>query len=198
MPPITPGVTLEANLTSIIGEAEGGGYLRVTLCGYGPMIPVVPTGGAVLQDAGVPQIIGPQVGSTDVSVLLWGNDVIVPGPNVTFYEIAVLDKNQNVIQAGLYQFLNSAGTVDLSTLVPYVGPYGFYLPLLGYEPCTGAVPGNVYVAPGPVVALAYNGVILPAGQAFPILSYALASDEVTATLNFNTELGDLVDALCIV
>ena len=192
-----PGVTLTANLASIIGEAEGGGYLRVTLCGYGPMIPVV-AGTCVLEDAGVPQYVGPQVGAAPVSVTLFGNDVITPGPNVTFYEIAVLDSNKDVIQAGLYQFLNSAGAVNLSTLIPYVGPYGFYLPLLAYQPCTGAVPGTVYVAPGPVIAIAYNGELLPAGQAFPILSYTLAPDQVTATLNFNTEALDQVDALCIV
>lgn len=194
--PVAPGVTLIANLASIIGEAEGGGYLRVTLCGYGPMIPVVP-GVCVLQDAGVPQLVGPQVGSSDVQVHLFGNDVIVPGPNTTFYEIAVLDDDKNVIQAGMYQFLNSAGVVDLSTLSPYLGPYGFYLPLLAYQACAGAVPGAVYVSPGPVVAVTYNGEMLSPGLAFPILSYTLGADLQTITLNFNTEAGDLVDAFCI-
>lgn len=194
--PTAPGVTLTANLASIIGETEGGGYLRITLCGSGPVIPVV-AGTCVLEDATIPQYVGPQVGSTPIQAILFGNDVITPGPNTTFYEIAVLDSNKDVIQAGLYQFLNSAGAVDLSSATPYIGPYGFYLPLLAYLACSGAFPGTVYVAPGPVIAIAYNGELLPRGLAFPILSYTLAPDQVTATLNFNTEAGDQVDALCI-
>lgn len=190
-----PGVTLTANLESILGGTAEKGYLRVTLCGFGPTIPRV-IGTGILADAGIPRVIGPQVDNTHpITQLLWGNDVITP--DATFYEIAILDDSQNVIQAGLYQFLNAAGTVALDSAPQIEGPYGFQLPNLSYQPCTGAVPGTVYVAPGAVLAAAYNGVLLPIGEALPVLSYTVAGDEVTITLNFATQNGDRVDALCI-
>lgn len=118
---IAAEVTLNANLESILGGGEGGGYLRIILCGSGAVIPVV-AGTCVLEDATIPQLIGPQVGSTPISQLLFGNDVITP--NGTFYEIAVLDGRKNVVQAGMYQFAQAGGpnTVDLSTATQIPAP----------------------------------------------------------------------------
>lgn len=195
--PVTPQITLTANLESILAGAETGGYLRITLCGSGPVIPAVP-GTCVLADATIPQIIGPQVGSTPLSIELYGNDVIVPGPDVTFYEIAVLDDDQNVIQAGNYRF-DGAGTIDLSEAAQIVAPYGFWLGFLKVVACTGAVPGTHYQAPGfLVIAVLYNGVILDPTD------YSVAPGTTNITLlTFATQVGpdgqpDKINALCVV
>jgi hypothetical protein len=94
--PITPGVTLTATTKNFMGNAALQGYLRITLCGFGPVLPSVPTV-CMLANAGVPQFLGP---ASSFSQLLWGNDVIAPVN--TFYEVAMLDTNKNVIQAGIY------------------------------------------------------------------------------------------------
>lgn len=193
MPALTPQITLTANLETILAGAAEAGYLRITLCGYGPVCPAVP-GTAMLADSGVPQYVGPQVGSTPLSVTLFGNDVITPAG--TFYEIAVLDYRKNVIEAQIYQFTGTQ-TIDLSSAAPVTGPYGFLIGDLAYRQCSGAVPGSAYVAPGKVVAVAYNGVLMPEGVALPVLSYTVGSDGVTITLNFATEAGDRIDAFCI-
>ena len=195
--PVTPQITLTANLESILAGAETGGYLRITLCGSGPIIPAVP-GTSVLADALIPQILGPQVGSTPLSIELYGNDVIVPGPDVTFYEVAVLDKDKNVIQAGNYRF-DGTETIDLSEAVQIVAPYGFWLGFLKVVACTGAVPGTHYQVPAPallIVAVLYNGVILDPTD------YSVAPGTTNITLNFATEIGpdgtpDKINALCV-
>ena len=185
MPPLTPQITLTANLESINSGAELGGYLRITLCGYGPQLPAVP-GTCMLADAGVPQIIGPQVGSTPISVELFGNDVIQPANTV--YEISVLDQNKDVIQSGLYSFTGTQ-TVDLSQAAQIVQPYGFPLGGLAYLACSGSIPGTVFVAPGPVIAVTYNGVMLRQTL------YTVAGNIIT--LLFTPEAGDRIDAFCI-
>jgi hypothetical protein len=185
-------ITLTANLETIIGGAESAGWLRITLCGFGPVLPSVP-GTCMLADAGVPQLVGPQVGSTPISVQLYGNDVITPSS--TFYEVAVLDANQNVVQCGNYKFTGS-GTYDLSNAVQLVQPLGFQPGGLQYSACTGAVPGTVYTASGPVIAVSYNGIFMRANQASPALSYTVSGE--TITLNFSTQAGDRIDAICIV
>lgn len=187
--PITPGVTLTATMKTILGNAALQGYLRITLCGFGPVLPVVPTV-CMLGDASIPQKLGP---NTTFSQVLWGNDVISPAN--TFYEIAMLDQDENVIQAGIYQFLNSAGSIDLSAATQIVGPFGFIPLRLNVQPATGAVPGSVYTAPGLPLAVFYNGVLLPYNVASPVLSYTSVAEVVT--LNFVTESGDRIDALCI-
>src|SRR6516164_6277086 len=106
---LTAQITLSASMSSILGVGENG-YLRITLCGFGQVMPSVP-GTAMLADAGVPQTVGPGGSSSPLTQLLWGNDVISPAN--TFYEVAVLDQARNVIQCGNYQF-NGSGTIDLS------------------------------------------------------------------------------------
>lgn len=188
---------LEADLASILGGLTGG-FLRITLCGFGPIIPwfidlahpLVPP--LVLADAGVPQIVGPQ-GATALQVALFCNSFISPEGN--FYEIAVLDKNKNVIQAGNYQFNIAGVTVNLATAPQIVGPYGFTLSNLHYLPCTGAVPGTVYTAPGRPIAVSFRGVFMPYGQSLPTFSYTTSGNVIT--LNFTTETGDRIDALVV-
>jgi hypothetical protein len=188
---------LQANLGSITGDPVGG-YLRITLCGFGPVVPFWKPGPAgMLANAGVPQTYGPQVGSTPLLVTLWTNTSITP--DGTFYEIAVEDASRNVIQCGNYQFSTSGVTVDLSTAVQIVSPYGFPLSSLKFAPCTGTIPGiigTVYTAPGsPVLAVAYNGIFLRGGQSLPTLSYTVVGTSIT--LNFATQAGDRIDAFCI-
>ncbi|HTH42884.1 MAG TPA: hypothetical protein VL498_06950 [Terracidiphilus sp.] len=192
---LTPQITLTANLESILAGAEMGGYLRITLCGSGPIVPAVP-GTCILADATIPKLVGPQVGSTPLSIDLYGNDVITPGPDVTFYEVAVLDAEKNVIQAGNYRF-DGAGIIDLSEAAQIVAPYGFPLQFLKVIACTGAVPGVNYVAPGArlIVAVLYNGTILDPAD--------WSSVGTAITLNFATEIGpdgtpDKINALCVV
>lgn len=108
-------ITISAKLDSILGGTALGGYLRITLCGFGNTVPVVP-GTGVIADAGVPQIVGPQTGSGPLTQQVWGNDVITPVN--TFYEVAVLDQNRNVVSCAAYQFTGS-GTIDLSTATPF-------------------------------------------------------------------------------
>src|SRR5215469_2552433 len=68
----TPQITLTATLDTIMGGGFEGGWLRITLCGYGPAAPTVP--GAMLADAGIPQLLGPQAGGTALTIALFGND----------------------------------------------------------------------------------------------------------------------------
>jgi hypothetical protein len=68
--------------------------------------------------------------------------------------------------------------------------------VLRYLPCAGAVPGNTYTAPGTVIAVAYNGVLMPLGVDAPTLSYTVTGGN-EITLNFQTEAGyppDRIDA----
>ena len=188
---LTPQITLTANLESILGAAEVSGYLRITLCGYGPQIPAVP-GTCMIADAGIPMFVGPQVGATPLSIALWGNDVITPAN--TFYEVSVLDANKNVIQSGMYTFTGS-GTIDLSQAGQILPPYnlGFVLSTMKYLQCNSTppvLPNNTFQAPGPVVAVAYNGLLL--GSEF----YTITGTQINLT--FTTELGDRIDAFCIV
>lgn len=68
-------------------------------------------------------------------------------------------------------------------------------PALRFMPCTGAVPGSVFTAPGRVIAATYNGVLLPRNAAAPTLSYTAAAEVIA--LNFVTGPEDRIDALCI-
>ena len=195
--PLTPGITLTATLEDFTGALVSSpgnqGKLRIALCGYGPVIPVV-AATAIIAKPGPFDILST---AGVISIKLWGNDVITPAG--TYYSIMVLDGDDNVVQCGMYQFSGTA-TIDLSSASPIVPtpplPGGT---TLTYLPCVGAVPGAVYTAPGQIVALFYNGVAMPYGQAMPILSYTAAGN--VATLNFTTEAGDpndRIDALCFV
>lgn len=186
--PLTPQITLTANLESIANGAELGGYLRITLCGYGPQLPTIP-GTCMVADAGVPQIEGPQAGSTPISVLLWGNDVITPAN--TFYEIAILDPNKDVIQCGMYQFTGS-GTTDLSNASQILPPFnlGFVITTMRYSICTRVL--MVCNAPGPVIAVAYNGVFLD-----PSYYTITAGNPSQFTLSWTPDPGDNFYAFCL-
>jgi len=180
-------LTVTAMLESILASATEAGYLRITLCGYGSVCPSV-RGVGMLADAGVPQYEGPQ-GSSALTANLYGNDVISPAG--TFYEIAVLDANRDVIQANNYT-LKGTGTFDLTTLVPIVPPYGFLMQFLHYATCTGSLVGGnqTFTAPGTIIAASLNGLLLDPSQ------YTISGNTITLT-NINPVVGDRVDAFCV-
>lgn len=181
---LTPQITLTATLDTISGSAAGSvsnpARLRIALCGYGQTLPTIPGTANIA-------LVGPfEYYSTGglLTILLWGNDAISPAG--TFYEIAVIDGELNVVQCGAYQFTGTE-TIDLSS-APQLVPTNF----LEYAVCSGAIPGTVYVAPGVIVALYYNGLALRKSIDWN------ASAPNRATLTFTTTPRDTIYALCTV
>ena len=119
--PLTPQITLTATLNDFsgnqVGSAASPAYLRIALCGFGQYLPRIPGTTMVAKIASWPYDL-PYIGS-QISVMLWGNDVIAPSG--TYYAISVLDGNKNVIQTGNY-VLTGSGTFDLSNLSPSFPP----------------------------------------------------------------------------
>lgn len=197
MPTPTPGITLDFTLLDYqgneLGSADQPAWLRIALCNFGSQLPRVIGAGLIgLVSSWFVDI--PYIGAPG-SIMLWGNDQITPAG--TYYMVAVLDPNKNVVQCNLYQW-NGTQTIDLSGASPFNPPNPPGLPQLELAGCSGAVPGTVYVAPGVIVpgAVFYNGVQLREGLS-GVPSYT-QSGTSTITLNFTTEAGDRVDALCIV
>jgi hypothetical protein len=118
-----PGVIIKAGLgiiaipyTAPDQPHSGEGYkLQLTLCGFGAAIPTIP-GEGILADAGIPRIFtqGPV---EPIEIEAYSNSEI--SPLGTFYCIAVLTDEDDVIQANNYQFL-ADGTYDLSTTEPII------------------------------------------------------------------------------
>ena len=140
----TPQITLTTNLESILAGAAENGFLEITLCGFGPVPPTVEDE-LMIADAGVPQLVGP---GNNPSVALFGNDVIEPAG--TFYMIAVLDANRNVIQAANY-ILTGDGTQNLASLTPVINPpYNVPSGYVVIDPATGTVTLNPMGWTGPI------------------------------------------------
>jgi hypothetical protein len=116
---LTPQITLTATLLDLSGSQAGStsnpAILRVALAGFGLTLPCVP-GTANLA------LIGPEDypdnGSGQITVELWGNDVI--NPSTTYYAITLLDGNGNIVQTGAYKFTGTQ-TIDLSN-APQIYP----------------------------------------------------------------------------
>jgi hypothetical protein len=188
---VTPQITLTATLDDLSGIAAGTvsnpAKVRIALCGFGLVIP---------------QIVGTctlaKIGPTDylstgeaLSIQLWGNDVI--NPLGTYYAITILDGEDNIVQCGSYQFTGTQ-TIDLSSAAQIVPSN-----TLEYAPCTGDVPGTVYIAAGMVIGALYNGVFLRPG-----IDYTLSALGKQINLTFSTQKGedgnpdDVISALCSV
>ncbi len=193
--PQTPNITLTATLQDITGNPAGSlanpAKLQIALCGYGATIPEI-VGTSVLARTGPFELFST---GGEISTQLWGNDVITP-PG-TYYAITILDGENNVVQTGAYQFTGTQ-TIDLSHAAQIVGPAGVALATLQYLPCTGAVPGSNYVAPGTVVMVFLNGNALR-----PTVDYTVSGGSGIA-LTFTTNGpspgfgGDEIYALCVV
>lgn len=111
--PATPNITLTATLEDIQGLAAGTtanpAKLRIALCGYYRTLPVI-VGTTNIAKVGPYEILstgGP------ISIPLWGNNQI--SPTNTYYEIAILDGEDNVLQCAAYIF-NGPQTIDLSNV----------------------------------------------------------------------------------
>jgi hypothetical protein len=63
---------------------------------------------------------------------------------------------------------------------------------LRYLPCSH-VSGRIFSSPGNVIAVSYNGILLR--KTSPLLGYSVTGSIVT--LQFDTEIGDRVDAFCV-
>lgn len=186
-PAVTP-LTLTATMKTIQGSSDTG-FIRITLCGFGSAIPVVP-GVGVIAEAGVPQTYGP---GPSISESLYGNDVILPSS--TFYEIAVLDEFKNVVQANNY-LLTGSGTIDLSTLPPVTQPYGFPISALKYLPAIATSDPTVWNPPGStVLAVTYNGVLLPQNDSTH-LSWSMVGGQIK--LSFTPGPTELIAAFSVV
>lgn len=56
--------------------------------------------------------------------------------------------------------------------------------------CTEKIAGKVYAAPGTVIAVTLNGILLEPNKGYSCMGTMI-------TLKIQTEMGDRVDALCI-
>ena len=128
-----PQITLTATLQDASGNIDVGAFLRITLAGFGGLVPRV-NGTSLLSRAS--QKV--RQGGSAIAVPIYGNDVIAPGPNLTFYCIEVFDSKNNIVQSGNYQ-LSGNGTLDLSTLNQYFPPPP---PILGQSPVFTNPPGS--------------------------------------------------------
>lgn len=182
---LTPQISLTAKLQDVSGTAAGTtespAVLRIALCGFGRTLPCI-VGTSNLARVGPEDFYD---NGSGVSVPLWGNDVI--NPLGTYYAITLLDGDGNILQTGAYQFAGNQ-TIDLSS-APQIVPTNS----IAFMPCTGAVPGTTYTAPGVVVAVSYNGTLQRPG-----IDYTLSSGGKQINLTFATQAGDNVQALCTV
>ena len=118
---LLPQITLTATMLDFSGNEIGTytdpAYLRIQLCGYGQTLPCI-AGTGMIANCGSSPIDIPYEGA-QVTVKLWGNDVITPAG--TYYAISILDTNRFVIQSGIYQFTGTQ-IIDLSQATQIVQP----------------------------------------------------------------------------
>ena len=116
--PLTPQITLTATLEDITGVAAGTtanpAKLQIVLCNYGLTLPQIPGTSTIAKKTITESSTG-----GEISVALWGNDVLTP-VNSTYYAITVFDGEGNVVQSGNYQFTGTQ-VIDLSE-APQVYP----------------------------------------------------------------------------
>lgn len=191
----TPQITLTVTLVDMngadVGNVANPAKVRITLCGFGLVIPEAGTfltsgfvGTATIAETGPKDYL---YEGSQITIMLWGNDVI--NPVGTYYAITILDGDDNIVQSGAYQFTGTQ-TIDLSS-APQITPTNS----LRYFDCTGDVPGMVYKAPGVVVIANYNGVALRPG-----IDFSLSAGGKQINLTFSTFAGEVVpiSALCTI
>jgi hypothetical protein len=175
--PLTPQITLTVNLLDYsgaqIGSAEKPAYVRIGLANFGGFLPCIPGTGVMGKVASWSQDI--EYLGTELTIALWGNDVITPGG--TYYVISVLDPKRNVIQAAAYQFSGTA-TLDLSNLAPYLPPSTpLYTPNAVVTNPTGlqTIDGDITIDGNLIV----TGTITPSGGG--LFQYVTTSFSATPT-----------------
>lgn len=108
-------VTITGKWTDIFGLAPTGQEsIDVTLVNYGSLIPRV-SGVGIMGD--VFQSFSPSTTDGTFSFALYGNDIITPGPSITYYQFTFKNANGAPVVSVLYQF--AAGSFDLSTVSPF-------------------------------------------------------------------------------
>lgn len=110
-------LTIAATLKDATGQPIQNGRLRITLGGYGAIIPRVAGSNIIASTA--PVELQADASGVIAATAITGNDAITPAG--TFYTVQVLDAKQNPVQANDYQF-NGAAALDLSNLAPYNPP----------------------------------------------------------------------------
>lgn len=117
MPALTPQITLKVSLDDLSGGAAGSvgnpARVLVALCNFGLQLPRI-AGTANLAKIGPYEYLD-DGSSEPITIMLWGNDVIVPAG--TYYAITILDGNGNVVQTAAYQFTGTM-TINLADAVP--------------------------------------------------------------------------------
>jgi hypothetical protein len=189
MPTLTPQITLTVTLLDFsgakIGTATQPAYLRISLAGYGQKLPCVPGTGNIARV--VSWFSDIPVTGAQVSVKLWGNDVIVPAG--TYYCIAVLDASKNVLQSGIYQFTGTL-TIDLSDAAQIVQPSPQLAGIRNYEfeaTGTGTTIALPYTPIPGTPVLPFRGGILLSESAG---DYSVAGNIVTFAAGY--ESGDVI------
>jgi hypothetical protein len=198
MATLTPQITLTATLLDYqgnqIGTLANPARLRIALCGFGQVLPAI-AGTANIARVSSWMLDIPYEG-TQITVKLWGNDVI--SPSGTYYAISVIDPLGNVVQTGIYTF-TGIETIDLSQAPQVTQPQVPQAFSLVAKALTGTFPGTVYTVPTQIygnslILLLYNGVALrPPTDPNP--DYALNSQ--TVTLNFTTSSGETLYAVYV-
>lgn len=183
--PSIPQITLTAKLQDVSGVAAGStanpAVLRIALCGFGLTLPCI-VGTSNLARVGPEDFYDTGSG---ISVPLWGNDVI--NPLGTYYAITLLDDDGNILQTGMYQFSGDE-TIDLSE-APQIVPVNSLI----FAACSGTYFGTVFVAPGIVVAVSWQGILQRPG-----IDYTLSNGNKQINLTFIASEGDNVSAICAV
>ena len=192
MPALTPALTLIATLQNVSGSPTGSApdpaRVLITLCNFDPQLPRVV--GTTMLAQTVYDLLSED---GTISTPIWGNDVITP--QGTYYSIAILDGDGNTIQCSNYQ-LTGSGTIDLSTLTPFVPPP----PLIsttafaddvvpagtinGSNP-TFTLPADETPNPSSSLNLYVNGIRYTDGN-----QYDLAGNTITYRAAFIPQIGD--------
>jgi hypothetical protein len=182
--PATPNITLTATLLDYSGNTIGTNtqpaWLRIALCGFYGVLPVIAGVGNITKISS--WFVDIPFTGTELSVKLWGNDQI--SPSGTYYAISVLDTQKNVLQTGMYQFFGTQ-TIDLSSAAQIVQtpvPQIFNLVML---PTAGTVPGDVFTVSTPIwgnslLAVFYKGVFYPPMKG-STLNWTLSGQTLTTT-----------------
>lgn len=155
---VLPQITITGTLQNILSGAPDAGTLMVMLAGFGSQIPRI--NGTSLLDAIAPLEVKAANDGT-FSFTLFGNDVITPGPNLTYYTILIKDSRGNVSQLNAYQFAGS-GSFDLSTVAPYMPvppPLGGISPVLKNPPGESlqTIDGSITIEGNLIVTGTING-----------------------------------------
>jgi hypothetical protein len=113
--PLTPQITLTINLLDLqgnqIGSAANPAFVEIALYGFGATLPRIAGTGNLARVGPLSQRL--IYAGAEITVDLWGNDVITPAG--TGYVISIFDDQLNLLQSGAYVF-NGTIEADLSTL----------------------------------------------------------------------------------